>query len=58
MQTYEVELVFIDGYKIEVVVYADDDNDAVTLATATASKPQEDIVSSLLILHWKRNRYA
>ena len=51
METYEVELVFIDGYKIDVVVYADDDEDAVIKATATASKPQEDIVSSLLILH-------
>ena len=51
METYEVELVFIDGYKIDVVVYADDDEDAVAKATAVAVKPQEDIVSSLLILH-------
>ena len=51
METYGVELVFIDGFKIDVVVYADNDEDAVIKAAATASKPQEDIVSSLLILH-------
>ena len=51
METYEVELVFLDGFRIEVVVYADDDNDAIVKAAFTAAKPQEDIVSSLLILH-------
>lgn len=50
MQTFEVELVFLDGYKIEVVVYADDDEDASAIAVAYAQRPL-DSVESIVVTH-------
>lgn len=50
METFEVELVFLDGYRIEVVVYADDDDGAAAVAVAYAQRTF-DSVESIVVTH-------
>ena len=50
METYEVELVFLDGFKIDVVIYADDDEDATAVAVAYAQRTI-DSIESVVVTH-------